>query len=66
NQSRAPAAAPRGSGSRSGSSGQGQKAAAPAASPHPNPPNWDTWKATGYSNRYYNKMMDYYERENER
>ncbi|KAJ2016409.1 hypothetical protein GGI06_003111 [Coemansia sp. S85] len=31
-----------------------------------NVPNWDTWKATGYSNRYYNKMMEHAEREHER
>ncbi|KAJ2326530.1 hypothetical protein GGI00_004720 [Coemansia sp. RSA 2681] len=26
-------------------------------------PNWDTWKETGYSNSYYNRMMEYAERE---
>ncbi|KAJ2695884.1 hypothetical protein H4218_004970 [Coemansia sp. IMI 209128] len=26
-----------------------------------NVPNWDTWKVTGYSNRYYNRMMEHAE-----
>ncbi|KAJ2815121.1 hypothetical protein FBU31_007050, partial [Coemansia sp. 'formosensis'] len=59
-QRQAPAPAPRGAGS--GSRGQGQSAPAPSQ-PYNNPPNWDTWKATGYSNSYYNKMMEYAERE---
>ncbi|KAJ2462180.1 hypothetical protein GGI03_004641 [Coemansia sp. RSA 2337] len=53
----APAPSSAGSGSRR----QGQSAPAPSQ-PY-NPPNWDTWKETGYSNRYYNKMMEYAERE---
>ncbi|KAJ2102934.1 hypothetical protein GGI09_000945 [Coemansia sp. S100] len=53
--------APAPSGAGSGSRRQGQNAPAPSQ-PY-NPPNWDTWKEIGYSNRYYNKMMEYAERE---
>ncbi|KAJ2339327.1 hypothetical protein GGH91_004522, partial [Coemansia sp. RSA 2671] len=50
------APAPRGAGSGNRNSDQG---APVQPSEYNKPPNWDTWRETGYANSYYNKMMEH-------
>ncbi|KAJ2682399.1 hypothetical protein IWW39_006015 [Coemansia spiralis] len=54
------APAPRGAGSGNRNPDQG---APVQPSEYNKPPNWDTWRETGYANSYYNKMMEHGERE---